>query len=176
MDAEVHTSKTFANKFLGSELYITERLNYPFGSAANPDSGEKDKASYIPIYYIDEDNKKYSVKDICDKLLLGKKVILVGEFGTGKSRCLMEIFNNLIGHNNFSPLAINLRDNWGYKRLGHIIRNHLELLGLSEEFSDGLIRSLRRGNHILLLDGIDEIGSQLWSGDPARLTEIRKKA
>lgn len=174
MNVDVHTLKSFANKFLGSELYINERLKYPFGSAVNPDSGEKDKSSYIPICYIDEDNKKYTIIDICNKLLSGKKIILVGEFGTGKSRCLMEIFNNLVENNNFPPIAINLRDNWGYKRLGHIIRNHLGLLGLSEGFSDGLIRSLHRGNHVLLLDGIDEIGSQSWSGDPARLTEIRK--
>ena len=171
---EIHTQKTFANKFLGTELYIRERLRFPFGSAVNPDSGEKDKSIYIPIYYIDEYGNRYTIERICNELLNGKKIILVGEFGTGKSRCLMEIFNNLVGNNNFQPIAINLRDNWGYKRLGHIIRNHLELLGLSEEFSDSLIRSLHRGNHILLLDGIDEIGSQSWSGDPARLTEIRK--
>ena len=173
-NVEVHTSKTFVNKFLGSELYKTERTRHPFGSAVNPDSGTKDTSPYVPIYYLDQNNHKYTIKDICNELKNGKKIILVGEFGTGKSRCVMEIFNNLIEHTIFSPIAINLRDNWGYKRLGHIIRNHLELLGLSENFSDALVRSLHRGNHVLLLDGIDEIGSQSWSGDPARLTEIRK--
>lgn len=173
LNIEVHTAQTFANKFLGSELYVTERSQEPFGSAVNPDSGKRDDFKYTPICYIDDDGHKYTVSKMCDLLKAGKKIILVGEFGTGKSRCLMEVFDVLAKNNTFSPIAINLRDHWGYKRLGHIILNHLEMLGLGE-FSDSCIRSLRRGNHILLLDGIDEIGSQSWSGDAARLTEIRK--
>ncbi len=73
MNVEVHTLKSFANKFLGLELYITERLRYPFGSALNPDSGDKDKSFYIPICYVDEDNNKYTIADICNKLISGKK-------------------------------------------------------------------------------------------------------
>ena len=109
-------------------------------------------------------------------LKTGRKIVLVGEFGTGKSRCLMQVFKNLAAENHvFVPVAINLRDNWGYRRFSHIIHNHLDALGLGE-FQNTLVRSLRRGNHVLLLDGFDEIGSQSWSGDPARLNDIRKKS
>lgn len=171
---EVHTVRTFSNKFLGASLYVSERSRAPFGSAVHPDSGQKDETSYTPTRYIDNTGKTYSVTDICSILRNGGKIVLVGEFGTGKSRCLMEVFNRLTETDApFAPIAINLRDNWGYKRLGHVIANHLEMLGLAE-FSDSIVRSLHRGNHILLLDGIDEIGSQSWSGDAARLTEVRK--
>lgn len=173
LNIEVHTLQTFANNFLGSEHYNVERSRAHFGSAVNPDSGQKDDSEYTPIFYIDDAGHRYTVSNICEALKAGKKIILVGEFGTGKSRCLMEVFNILAKNNIFPPIAINLRDHWGHKRLSYIIRSHLDLLGL-EKFSDSLIRSLRRGNHLILLDGIDEVGSQSWSGDAARLTEIRK--
>jgi hypothetical protein len=174
LNVEVNNLKTFANKFLGSSIYMSERAREPFGSAVNPDSGKKDETTYTAIKYVGEDGQSYSVSQICEMLKHGKKIILVGEFGTGKSRCLMEVFSHLIAQESaFAPIAINLRDNWGYKRLSHVISNHMDMLGLGK-FTDSLVRSLRRGNHVLLLDGIDEIGSQSWSGDAARLTEIRK--
>jgi hypothetical protein len=174
LGVEVHDLKTFANKFLGSGLYVGERSRTPFGSAVNPDSGQKDETLYTPTRYIDKEGKAYSVSELCKMLQDGQRIVLVGEFGTGKSRCLMEVFNKLVEiETPFAPIAINLRDNWGYKRLAHVIANHMEMLGLAE-FTDSLVRSLHRGNHVLLLDGVDEIGSQSWSGDAARLTEIRK--
>jgi hypothetical protein len=173
-NVEVHDLATFANKFLGSSLYRSERARLPFGSAVNPDSGKIDETSYTPTKYVGEDGNTYNVSQLCELLAKGRKIVLVGEFGTGKSRCLMQVFNELIKKENvFSPVAINLRDNWGYRRLAHIVSNHMDMLGLGD-FTDSLVRSLHRGNHILLLDGIDEIGSQSWSGDAARLTEIRK--
>lgn len=100
----------------------------------------------------------------------------MGEFGSGKSRCLMEVFKELTKTSEqFPPIAINLRDNWGYKRFQHIISNHLDALGLGD-YSANLVRSLRHNNHIVLLDGFDEIGSQAWSGDPRRLMETRKRS
>lgn len=173
-NVEVHTPETFANKFIGSTAYVRERSRAPFGSAVNPHSGERDETSYTPTKYVTEDGTTYNLDRISAELRRGKKFVLVGEFGTGKSRCLMEVFAKLTSLGpTFAPVAINLRENWGYKRLAHIVQNHMEILGLGD-YSQPLIRSLRRGNHILLLDGIDEIGSQSWSGDAARLTEIRK--
>ena len=95
LNVEVHTPTTFANKFLGSSAYIDERSRHPFGSAVNPDSGKKDDALYTPTFYYDDEGQKYTVQSICESLLRGMKIILIGEFGTGKSRCLMEVFNVL---------------------------------------------------------------------------------
>lgn len=174
LNIQVHNLSSFAAKFLGARQYFNERRKVPFGSAVQPDTGKVDTAIYTTISYVDSNGAKYDIKSICDLLAAGRKVVLMGEFGTGKSRCLMEVFERLANAEEaFIPLAINLRDNWGYKRLSHIVQNHLDSLGLSE-FRDNLVRSLRGGNHILLLDGFDEIGSQSWSGDPKRLMEIRK--
>lgn len=176
LNVQVFDLSTFASKFIGARQYINERRTAPFGSAVDPDTGLRDERSYTPIAYVDQSARSYSEAQIARLLTQGTKIALVGEFGTGKSRCLMEVFKRLSDKSSaFVPIAINLRDNWGYRRLNHIIQNHMDGLGLGE-FTDTLVRSLRRGNHILLLDGSDEIGSQSWSGDPARLTETRRKS
>lgn len=167
---------SFASKFVGSKQYLFARASRPFGSAVNPDTGESDTAKYTPISYIDSDGTKYGVRELAEALIDGQRFILLGEFGTGKSRCIKEVFDSISETQDvFVPVAINLRDNWGYKRFSHIIRNHLDDLGLSQ-FCDSLVRSLRIGRHVLLLDGFDEIGSQSWSGEAARLGAIRKQS
>jgi hypothetical protein len=176
LNVNVHTFDTFASLFLGASEYIHLRSSYPFGSAVDPDSGAVDLSAYVKINYEDQDGKRFGVKDITDNLLKGKKIVLLGEFGTGKSRCLMEVFKLLSKSENcFFPVAINLRDNWGYKKFSHIIHNHIDDLGLGD-FKDSLVRSIQSGNHPILLDGFDEIGAQSWSGDVARLSEIRKRS
>lgn len=176
LNVEVHDLTSFASKFIGSTFYIQERQKSPFGSAVHPDTGEVDPNEYSEINYVDEHDRNYDVSAIADELRRGRRIVLMGEFGTGKSRCLMEVYRKLVEVSQiFPPYAINLRDNWGYKKIHHIVANHLEGLGLGS-YSDNLVRSFRRGNHIVLLDGFDEIGSQSWSGDPKRLMEIRKRS
>lgn len=173
---EFHTVDTFGAKFLGSRAYVHERLKLPFGSAVVPETGDIDTSEYTPIDYMDDKGRRYSVADIVKALRSGRRIILLGEFGTGKSRCIKEAFHQMSNEDNiFSPIAINLRDNWGYKKMGHIARNHLDTMGLGK-FADNLIKSLQRGNHVLMLDGFDEIGSQSWTGDPARLAETRRQS
>lgn len=175
-NVEVHDLNSFASKFIGASQYVSERSKMPFGSAVNPDTGDIDMHQYAPIKYADEHHRRYAIEDIATELKQGRNVVLLGEFGTGKSRCVMEAFRMLVSDNpTFPPIAINLRDNWGLRKHHLIVNNHLDGLGLGQ-FFDALVRSLHRGNHVLLLDGFDEIGSQSWSGDAKRLTEIRKKS
>lgn len=172
-NVDFHTLETFASKFLGVRQYLQERQRIAFGSAVDPD-GAADSSEYTPIEYKDAAGKRYNIELIAKTLKAGKHIILLGEFGTGKSRCIKEVFTTLASvEDSFAPIAINLRENWGYKSLSHIMRNHLDEMGMGG-YADDLIRSLRRGNHTILLDGFDEIGSQSWTGDPARLAETRK--
>ena len=160
LDVEVHSLETFASKFIGSSQYIAERSRSPFGSAVDPDTGTVDEKFYTPIRYFDASEREYTVPDITNKLKSGKKIVLMGEFGSGKSRCIMEIFRNLIIENSqFPPLAINLRESYGVKKFNRLIADHLDILGLGE-YSDNIVRSVRHGQQIILLDGFDEIGVQ----------------
>ncbi|MDJ0350868.1 hypothetical protein [Cryobacterium sp. PH29-G1] len=173
---EFHTLETFASKFLASKQYTHERSSMPFGSAVVPQTGVSDQTPYTVISYVDSKGKKYLVDDIASALKKKQRIILLGEFGTGKSRCIKETFAALSDSTDaFAAVAINLRDNWGYKRLDHMLRNHLDGLGLSD-FADNLVKSIRHGNHPVLLDGFDEIGSQSWSGNSAMLAEVRRKS
>ncbi len=176
-DIEFHTVSTFSSQFIGSAEYLFQRDQVPFGSAVKPDSGESDNGPYTRIGYQDSKGKSYLVSDIAQALRAGKQVVLLGEFGTGKSRCIKETFEEIAKDTNsaFVPLAINLRDNWGYRRFDHILRNHLDGLGLSQ-YADNVVKSVRRGNHPLLLDGFDEIGSQSWTGEVAALAQLRRQS
>lgn len=174
-NVETHTLESFANKYLGSKQYITERLKLPFGSAVIPESGTPDDTNYTPINYVDKKGKKYTISDISDAIRAKKHVVLLGEFGTGKSRCLKEVFNNLIiNDEEFAPMAINLRENWGINSMSLMVRNHLESIGFGEDVTGSVLKSIRSGGHPILLDGFDEIGSQSWSGEASRLVQTRR--
>lgn len=173
-NVEPHTLESFSNTYLATNQYVNERSKLPFGSAVVPESGSPDNSDYTPISYIDQKNNTYTINDICKALKNNSKIVLIGEFGTGKSRCLKETFHSLVEKNElFAPLAINLRDNWGQKKMSGIVRGHLEDLGL-DHVSNSVLKSVRSGNHTILLDGFDEIGSQSWSGESSRLEQIRR--
>ena len=61
------------------------------------------------------------------------------------------------------------------RRGPEIIRRHFEDLGLSQ-MADAALKVIDKGLVTLLLDGFDEIASQIWSDDPVRLGEIRKQS
>ncbi|MCE8472308.1 AAA family ATPase, partial [Rhodovulum sulfidophilum] len=120
--------------------------------------------------------RTYSVDEISQLLTNGKRIILLGEFGTGKSRCAKEVFEKISRNDILFPtLAINLREHWGHQSFDLIVRSHLSSLGLSG-LEDSAVRLVRSGALGFILDGIDEIGSQSWSGEPERLKEIRRRS
>lgn len=174
---EVLSVKDFREKFVGKESYEHERTGVEFGSALDPDTNQSDASQFVETGYIEKTSGNvYSVNDIASFLSKGQKIILLGEFGTGKSRCAKEVFN-IVSKDDllFPTLAINLREHWGHQSFDLIIRSHLSSLGLSR-LEDTAVRHARSGLLSFILDGIDEIGSQSWSGEPERLREIRRRS
>ncbi len=163
--------------FLGTRDYNFQRPQKDFGSSVDPVTGLPDTAKYTPIYYIREhDAFRMTSSDVAKMVSSGRKIVLLGEFGSGKSRCIREVFELLRPQSQISPtLAINLRENWGLATFDLIIRNHFGALGLSA-FADDMVKLVGQGRVKLLLDGFDEIGSQSWTGEAARLKEIRRKS
>lgn len=168
----------FASKFFDFARYAYVRKQKAFGSAVKPDSGEIDVASYVPVKYRKRDGQEISLGELAALVAIGKKVVLLGEFGTGKSRCIKEIFSELeahaIGAGQY-PIAINLRENWGVRRATELIRRHFDDLGLSD-LADRLVKVFDRGGVVFLLDGFDEIGSQAWGDSQSRLRQIRQES
>lgn len=174
---EVLSIEEFSAKFIGKEQYKFVRNQRQFGSAVDPDTGDADTSKYAKVSYIsDETGKAITVGEIADQLNDPVKIVLLGEFGSGKSRCVKELFEILSNSTSLFPvLAINLRECWGLRSFDLIIRSHLESLGLSQ-FSDNVVKLSTTGKVTFLLDGFDEIGSQSWTGEVERLREIRRKS
>ncbi len=171
--------KSFSKLFLDFQSYSFIRNQKIFGSSVNPISGEIDTNRYTPVFYENiKTKKKININDIAKYLLNGKRIVLLGNYGTGKSRCIRELFNILIERQLtriIYPLAINLKENWGNKKAEEIIRRHFSLLGLSH-MGDAAIKIIEKDSFIFLLDGFDEVAAQIWSEDPSRLKQIRSSS
>jgi hypothetical protein len=168
-----------AAEFFEYPKYAFARKQYPFGSSVNPETGEIDQTAYVPVLYRQENNgKEITIDQIAEGLLSGKNYVVLGEYGSGKSRCVSEVFAKLVESWNASflfPMAINLRECWGLERGDEVIRRHFNRLGL-HEMAPAAIRAYNRKSLIFLLDGFDEIGTQSWSTDDARLKQLRAQA
>lgn len=169
----------FEKEFYDFEHYNSYRKKYPFGSAVDSQTGENDSRKYIEVNYEDLDtHRKYTYGKIAKALLEGQHVILTGDYGTGKSRCVKEIYtylSNNIQNASAYPLAINLKDHWSSSNAVGIIADHLGGLGLSTSI-DNTIQLLNAGHLILLLDGFDEIGTQIHDPRIEDRKNVRKKA
>ena len=172
---EVISQTSFENRFFDYNTYVTARSRLQFGSSVHPVTGAPDNTAYVPVKY---DFKavvgEYNIEDIARALSSGKLIILTGEYGSGKSRCLREVFLQLSGASEYASyfLAIDLKTTWGLQTAEEIIRRHFDSLGLSAS-ADFAIRAFHNGNLKFILDGFDEVGSQAWSNDPATLRRIR---
>lgn len=178
LHVEVHSVAQFFNHLLGLRNYVTLRKEIAFGSAIDLYSGQPDRRNYVPVLYYSESGETFSAKKIAERLVLGKTVVLLGDYGVGKSRCVKEVFSELT--ENFlrsfmNPIAVNLRDNWSLKRASEILTRHFTELGLGDIVAD-FLKICYSKNTVYLLDGFDEIGAQTWSDDPNKLLDIRQKS
>ncbi len=179
VNIDVLSLSQLRSKLFDFESYQTQRSTHPFGSAVTPESGVADTSLYVPVTYTSTTgNAEYSVERLRSELIHKAKIVLVGEYGTGKSRCLQETFHQLSSAADssfFYPIAINLRECWGLETADEILSRHFRRLGLSQ-MADSVIKVIGTGSIILLLDGYDELGVQTWSNELARLKEVRHRA
>jgi energy-coupling factor transporter ATP-binding protein EcfA2 len=176
----VLSADEFSSIFFDFEKYRFSRTRAAFSSAINPRTGAKDEREYVPVsYQVDGSSTGVAVADIAKMLKDGRKVVLLGEYGTGKSRCTRELFGLLADTAtaaNLYPLALDLRDFWGLQRAPELITRHFNDLGLDHQLQNAAVRALNAERVILLLDGFDELGSQAWSNDSEKLRAIRAKS
>lgn len=178
---KVVSIKEFEQEAYDFQSYQSSRIVRPFGSAIHPTTGKPDIFNYIPVSYIDRHNqKKHDINSIAEGLSLGKRIVLLGEYGTGKSRCTKELFSKLTDSYQSAssyPIAINLREHWGAQTGLEIIAGHLARLGLSDWLARTM-QLLANGNICLLLDGFDELGAQTFGelDNEKRKIDIRKQA
>lgn len=175
---QVYSFGQFFDALMGLYRYATTRSKLPFGSAVDIYSGEPDRKEYVAVTYISQNGEGYTVDKIAKELIGGRTIVLIGDYGSGKSRCTQEVFDSLAKtqHDHFrNPIAINLRENWGLKRAQEILTRHFTDIGLSDVLEQALKVAYAPAT-LYLLDGFDEIGAQTWSDDPTKLVEIRKQS
>ncbi|AXT48255.1 NACHT domain-containing protein [Chromobacterium rhizoryzae] len=175
---QVYSVPQFFNLMLGLQGYVPLRQRQAFGSAIDLYSGEPDEKKYVQVNYYSEAGEAYSTEKITEELEKGKTVVLIGDYGSGKSRCVKEVFAAIAKGQKKRykfPIAINLRDNWGLKRATELITRHFTDIGLGQHVAD-ILKVAFSPACIYLLDGFDEIGAQTWSDDPTKLVDIRKQS
>jgi hypothetical protein len=174
----VQSVTQFVNSMAGFGDYLNLRKRLPFGSAIDLYTGAPDDRSYVGVEYTASNGESYNSAKISEALIRGKTIVLIGDYGTGKSRCVKEVFSEIINgfkQHYHAPVAINLRDNWGLKRAPEIINRHFTDMGLGDRVPDIMKVAFVPGL-IYLLDGFDEIGAQTWSDDPTKLVSIRRQS
>lgn len=171
---KVMSGTEFENEYFEYSNYVFLRKKRQFGSLINVDTGRPEENSYIRVAYRNKkDGSEFYIDDIVKLLKKGKKIVLKGDFGLGKSRCVKEIFNRLTEQWIDNPycIAINLRDHWGAKRAQEILLRHFEDMGMN---NSNILQAFDSDNFVYLLDGFDEIGTQSWSSDIQRMQHIRE--
>jgi hypothetical protein len=178
INISVMSIDAFVAKFLPYDAYKRARAQEPFGSAQDPVSGKRDEKKYIFVEMLTETGARRTAVDLKDALEGGQCIALTGEYGTGKSKCVEYLFDALssTAWNNLRfPISVDLRKCWGLRDRNEIIRRHLTDLNLSE-YADQFIKAFNEGLLILLIDGFDEMGAQVWTDNSAQLRAVRADA
>lgn len=175
----IESADQFRTRFLPFKEYYESRSSKPFGSAVDPQTGLKDQKDYVVVQFLNEDGSVFGdIRRLQERIQSSKKAVLIGEYGTGKSKSFERLFE-LLAQEAWEtyrfPVAIDLRRCWGLKNKYEIIRRHFDDLGLSKN-ADAFIKAYNDGFLLLLIDGFDEMAVQAWSDDSNAMKNLRAEA
>lgn len=170
----------FKAKLVDGRAYLASRNDYPFGSVRDPDTGDTNFAlKYVPIDVLDTEGNTHNVSALAELLASGTRIILTGDYGSGKSSTARQVFVELArdfcnGKTARFPLLLNLRDHHGQTDPIEAIERHARCVGFGA--TSTLVRGWRAGYCTLILDGFDEIASAGWAGITKRLRDLRYRS
>ena len=167
----------FRGQMIDAQSYLSCRMEYPFGSMFDPETQSRVMSSnLISPHFITQSGATLGVTDIPQKLDNDETLLLLGDYGTGKSTTLREVFAQLRRHY-FSkqtsrfPVHLNLRDHNGQTNPAEALERHARNIGFGSP--SHLVKAWNAGFVTLILDGFDEIGFVGWSGQAKRLRDVR---
>lgn len=168
---------TFQAKMFDALGYLDLRARHRFGSIHDPNSGDPERLNYIDVGFRRVGQQSPITLDkIVEGLLDGQRLVMLGEYGAGKSMTLREIYRRLAALRRRDstlkvPVFINLREHQGQVDPAEILERHARSIGFSAPSS--LVRAWKAGYVILLLDGFDEVSSLGLQGAWRRLRDVR---
>ena len=159
----------FQAKLVDARAYLSARSDQAFGSVRDPaDNAINPSADFIPPdFYQSNGSNIWSYRDIQNAVSSGQRVVVVGEYGAGKSMTLRQVFFELRKQHQSNktpkfPVYINLRDHAGQTYPAEILERHARDIGFHAPHH--LVRAWRAGYVDLLVDGFDELASTLPYG------------
>jgi hypothetical protein len=177
---EAISYKQFRDGLIKGTTYLDVRQNYPFGSARDPRTNSpKVDFQYVPLDLVTDKGSLISFGDLAESLSTGEKYVLLGDYGSGKSMTLRELFLNQLNAYHKSqtskfPLYINLRDHQGQTDTSEAIERHGRKIGFPDNHK--LVQAWHAGFCILLLDGFDELAGTSIMGQMKRLSDLRYRS
>ncbi len=171
----------FQNKLIDAATYLSLRDNYPFGSVRDPATGNTHaKIDYVALDLVRVGGEEsLTIGAVGERLLGGDRLVLLGDYGAGKSMTLRELYGDLrrtyLNRESVRfPVYLNLRDHFGQTNPAEVLERHGRNLGFPHP--PHLVRAWRAGYVILLLDGFDELTTVGIQGIWKRLQESRYRA
>ena len=163
---------------IDASSYLAARIEYPFGSMYDIETESYTAPSgLITPELTTSDGEVLRIIDVRRMLEEGQSIVLVGDYGAGKSTTLRELFVALRARYFTShqqgrfPVHLNLRDHHGQTHPAEALERHARNIGFPSPHH--LVRAWNAGYLTLLLDGFDEFATVGWSGQAKRLRAIR---
>ena len=166
----------FYRNWYDSSAYIAARRARPFGSAIRNGESGPDSRPYIPVIFDDRNGHRYTLTELATRIRNGSRIVLTGDFGTGKSRAIQQLFSELTPTEaaDRSPISIDLRTMWGTQSAEELIHRHYSILQLGD-MKERAVEALHRGDLLLLLDGFDELAIQEWGSETEAIAKSRAR-
>lgn len=172
----------FRAQLVDAKGYLDVRPDHAFGSARDPETDSvKLRDHYVALDFVDVSDyrKQYNLDAIINALEESRRVVLVGDYGAGKSMTLREVylhFSKIYLRDRAATfcLHLNLIDHAGQTDPAEALIRHANLIGFPQPYH--LVRAWKSGDAHLILDGFDEVFAPGWSAASRNLEEIRRRS
>lgn len=172
----------FRARLVDSMSYLSARDDHAFGSARDPETDSvtlQDK--YVTLDFVDaiDRKKQYDTNSIFNEVDAGTRVILLGDYGAGKSMTLRQVYLDFAkrhrkkGTEKFA-IHLNLNQHQGQTDPAEALTRHANIIGFPNPHQ--LVRAWRSGDAHLILDGFDEVFVPGWASGSRPLSEVRKRS
>lgn len=174
---------TFLSRLIDTQRYLKARENYNFGSIQEQINKNIDD-TFIETKFFDKNNRKkpLPLRTLTANILKGicNKIIIEGDFGTGKSVSGRKIFlklasDHIKGLTKRFPVYLNLRDFAELESGDEALRRHAQRIGLSD-MGDQLVRAWKAGYISLIIDGYDEVIPRISARQTKRIKDIKHQS